>query len=128
MKALERTMYVKASKPFKPGDVIVAAVLVVLVALTVWLALKPDGNTVEVFEDGKLIYELSLAEDKVVEIGKEGHFALKIENGSVFVLYSDCPNQDCLHAQAIKKEGGTIICLPNKIVIKVASRDVAVIT
>ena len=35
------------------------------------------------------------------------------------MLTADCPDQLCVHQQAISKESQTIVCLPNKVVAEV---------
>ena len=34
-------------------------------------------------------------------------------------VYGNCPDQLCVHQQAISKESQTIVCLPNKVVAEV---------
>ena len=55
-------------------------------------------------------------------------FYNNIENGKAYIAKSDCHNQLCVHAQAIGKEGGVIVCLPNKVVVKVVAKEVDAIT
>lgn len=35
------------------------------------------------------------------------------------MLTADCPDQLCVHQQAISKKNQTIVCLPNKVVAEV---------
>ena len=44
---------------------------------------------------------------------------LKISDGKAKMLTADCPDQLCVHQQAISKESQTIVCLPNKVVAEV---------
>lgn len=112
---------------FKKGDVILILVVIVLVALTIAFALRSDADEADVYVDGKLVHKLDLQKDATVEI-LDGKMQIKVENGKVFVSKSDCPNQLCVHASPIGKEGGVIVCLPNKVVIKIVSREVDAIT
>ena len=34
---------------------------------------------------------------------------------------ADCPDQLCVHQKAVDAAGGTIVCLPNKVVIEALS-------
>ena len=34
---------------------------------------------------------------------------------------ADCPDQICVHTAEISKDGGSIICLPNRIVLEIIS-------
>ena len=112
---------------FKKGDVVLLVAVVVLVVLTIVFALKADASEADVYVDGKLVYKLDLNKDATVEI-LDGKMQIKVENGKVFVAYSDCHNKLCVHAQPIGKEGGVIVCLPNKTVVKVVAKEVDAIT
>lgn len=112
---------------FKWGDLLLLVVLIVAVGLTVWFATRTDGTSAEVYIDGELKYTLSLAEDKTLELADCG-MTICVENGKVFVTHSDCPEQLCVHAAPINSAGGMIVCLPNKVVIKIASKEVDAVT
>ena len=44
-----------------------------------------------------------------------------IEDGSVRMEWADCPDQLCVQHRGISRDGESIICLPNQIVISVES-------
>ena len=112
---------------FKKGDIILIVVVLLLVALTIFFALRSDADEADVYVDGKLVYKLDLQKDASVEI-LDGKMHIEVQNGKVFVSESDCKNQLCVHASPIGKEGGVIVCLPNKVVIQIVSREVDAIT
>ena len=112
---------------FKKGDVILILVVIVLVALTIAFALRSDADEADVYVDGNLVYKLDLNKAATVEV-LDGRVQIKIENGKAYIAKSDCRNQLCVHAQAIGKEGGVIVCLPNKVVVKVVAKEVDAIT
>ena len=112
---------------FKKGDIVLLVAVLVLVVLTIVFALKADASEADVYVDGKLVYKLDLNKNATVEI-LDGKMQIKVENGKVFVAQSDCKNQLCVHAQPIGKEGGVIVCLPNKAVVKVVAKEVDAIT
>lgn len=130
MRAAERIEYVKTTKLFRIGDLAVLILVLALIALTVWVALLPDGDTVEIYRDGTLVYSGKLSQDTTVDVKGDGSFVVRVENGEAWVSESDCEGQDCVHSSHIKSEGGTIVCLPNKIVVRVVSDsdDVEVLT
>ncbi|MDR3216296.1 MAG: NusG domain II-containing protein [Clostridiaceae bacterium] len=119
MKPLERVKSIKNSKPFKIGDIIVVVLVLVILGLTVWTAMRPRGTYAEVYEEGRLIYTLSLDENREVSVGGEEHFVITVKDGAVFVSHSDCPEQYCVYAGAISSAGSMIACVPNKIVIRI---------
>lgn len=112
---------------FKWGDLILLAVLIVAVALTVWAALREEGGTAEIYIDGRLAYSLSLDRDAVVELDGV-NMTVRVKDGKISVLSSDCPEQLCVHSAPIGSTGGMIVCLPNKVVIKVTGKEVDAIT
>lgn len=112
---------------FKKGDIILLVVVVLLVALTIYFALKTDAGEADVYVEGNLVYRLDLDNDATVDV-LDGKVQIKIQDGKAFVAKSDCKNQLCVHAQPIGKEGGVIVCLPNKVVVKVVAKEVDAIT
>ena len=112
---------------FKWGDVLLLIVLIIAVVLTIVLATGHKSQYAEVYIDGKLKYQLDLNNDTTLEI-LDGKMTLKVENGKIFVLHSDCDEQLCVHSSPIGKDGGMIVCLPNKVVIKTVSKKVDAVT
>ena len=46
-----------------------------------------------------------------------------IENGTAYMFEADCPDQLCMHQNAISKDKESIICLPNRVVVTVESEQ-----
>ncbi|MBR4800980.1 MAG: NusG domain II-containing protein [Clostridia bacterium] len=112
---------------FKWGDALLLVVVIVAVVLTIILATGHKSQYAEVYIDGELKYQLDLNVDTTLEI-LDGKMTVKVENGKVFVEHSDCDEQLCVHSSPIGKDGGMIVCLPNKVVIKTVSKKVDAIT
>ena len=112
---------------FKWGDIILLLVFIVAIVLTIVLATGQKSLYAEVYIDGKLTYTLNLSENQTLEI-LGGKMTLKVEDGKIYVLDSDCPEQLCVNSAPIGKDGGMIACLPNKVVIKTTSKRVDAIT
>lgn len=66
--------------------------------------------------DGAVFGEYSLDEDQEIAIGKTN--VCRIENGKVKMISADCPDKLCMKQKAVDASGGTIVCLPNKVVIE----------
>ena len=78
-----------------------------------------DGaDTVTVKVDGKVTGTYPLAKDQKIRING-GTNILTIKNGKADMTDADCPDLLCVHQRAIDKEDETIVCLPNKVVVKV---------
>ena len=107
---------------FRKGDLI-AAVLVAAVAVMTLIAFLPGGgtekSTVQVFRDGQLIRECALDENAVFQISGEYENTVTVENGRVSITDSDCPGRDCVHSGWISAAGRSVVCLPNRVEIRV---------
>lgn len=112
---------------FKKGDLIIAAVLLVAVVLSVVFASTGGGDTVEIYVDGQLKYQLDLNADAEIEL-LDNAMTIRVKNGKAWVEESNCDEQICVHSAPIGKDGGMIVCLPNKVVVKIAGREVDAIS
>ncbi len=63
------------------------------------------------------IYDIT--EDQEIKINDTN--ICQIEDGKVRMTWADCPDQICVHTAEISKDGGSIICLPNRIVLEIIS-------
>lgn len=78
------------------------------------------GNHVVVDVEGKRAMELPLNKNVVTSVeGPLGKTIIKINEGSVSVIDSDCPNHYCVHMGKIRLSGEIIVCIPNRVVVKV---------
>ena len=99
-----------------------ALLLLIVFLATVGLKyyIEPDkGDYCTVYVDGEMVLELSLTEDSVTEIPGT-HAVLTVRDGAVAVTENDCPNKICMKTGYIDDKGGTIVCAPNKIVVRVS--------
>lgn len=91
-----------------------------LCALVIWLfyqfVLPGDRSIIRITVDGEVIGEYPLDQDQTISIGD--HNECRIEKGSVKMIRADCPDQLCVHQKALDENGGSIICLPNRVVIE----------
>ena len=107
------------------NDIIFISVLIALIMVAALgvLLFSRDGDTVIVTVDGQIYGEYSLNTDRQVEIvNGEGYNLLVIEGGKAFVKSASCPDGICSSHRAVSKDGESIICLPNKVVIEIRAR------
>ena len=105
------------------NDVIFIAVLLAIIVAVgaFYISFHEEGNMVTVTVDGELFGEYSLAEDKTVEIKTDnGTNLLIIEGGKAHIAEASCPDGVCVSHRAINRDGESIICLPNKVVVTVS--------
>lgn len=74
-----------------------------------------EGEQITITVDGQLYGTYSLKEDQTIEIN--GTNVCRIEDGKAKMIQADCPDHLCMHQKAVDENGGTITCLPNKVVI-----------
>ena len=104
---------------------IVALLAVIAIAGACFYFLRGEGDTVTVSIDGKVIATYPLDEDLVKDIHTEGDGLnrLIIRDGKAWVEKASCPDGICAAHKPIHREGESIVCLPNKVVITVQTAD-----
>ena len=109
--------------PFKTADlVLIGGLLALSATLFFMLIARPqDGRTVEVTVDGTVVTTLPLDTDTtyVIDGVDDGRNTLVIVDGKATVTDATCPDGVCVRHRAIDRAGQSIICLPNKVVVRV---------
>lgn len=91
-----------------------AAALLFLVFAKVW---NGSASMAEVSVNGKKIGRYRLSEDQEIEI--RGKNLLVIRDGKADMTEADCPDKLCVRQKPISKQGESIVCLPNKVIVTV---------
>ena len=103
---------------------IVAILLVLAIAAVALFFLMQEGDTVVVLVDGEVWGEYALGEDQTVEIRTDtGYNLLVIQGGEASVREASCPDGICSSHRPVNREGESIICLPNRVVVEIRSND-----
>lgn len=86
---------------------------------------KEEGSQIVITVDGKEYRSLSLQEDTelLIEGANSGTNSLQVKEGAVKMVEATCPDLVCVHQREIRYNGESIICLPNKVVIKIVSGE-----
>lgn len=117
---------------FCRGDIIVI-VAVILSALLLLTGLtlgrtKADRLSAMVYLDGKLLAELPLDHDCEYTVTGGYTNTVTIKGGKVSVTYSDCPGGDCTHSGWLSGAGRSIVCLPNRMEVRITgSSDIDIV-
>ena len=114
----------------KKGDFVVAVLVLLLAAVVAFLlafAAKNSGSGMAViYQNGKVIREINLNEiTEPIRIAVDGeyHNVIVAENGRIHMETSDCPGETCVHSGWISDAGKTIVCLPNRVEIKITGES-----
>ncbi len=111
---------------FRLGDgVVICAVLLAagVLALALLLPRPAMAPTVEIYQNGALLYTLPLAADTRLTVGGDYQNTVVIENGRVYVESATCPGADCVHTGAIDRAGQSLFCLPNRLEIRLVGQS-----
>ena len=77
----------------------------------------------EIRQDGELIRSLPLAGEETITVTGDYENVVTIRDGKVWMASSTCPGEDCVHAGPISAPGRSIVCLPNRVEIRLVGGD-----
>ena len=100
--------------------ILVIAVLTILIINTT----KKEADTVLVYYEDKLIKTIDLNKDGEYTVdGFLGDVVIEVKDKKVRVKKENSPRNICSKEGYISDNTKPLICLPNKIIIKIASKD-----
>lgn len=108
---------------FCKGDMFaigLVAVVAILVSVVFWTNIgSEEAAMVSIYQDGELIREVPLNETKEVVV--EGAYTnqILVKDGKAAIVESDCPGADCVHSGWIREAGRSIVCLPNRVEVRI---------
>lgn len=89
-------------------------------ALLLWVGMsffrRGNYGTIRIMVDGVENGTYSLGENQIIHIGDTN--VCEIKDGSVRMIEATCPDKLCMKQKAVNHSGGTIVCLPNKVIIE----------
>ncbi|MBP1906866.1 hypothetical protein J2Z32_003531 [Paenibacillus turicensis] len=112
----------------KRGDVIVIGLVVVIALVFLvprWLDTSEKNHNetkvAKITVDGKLYKTVNLTEkEQTIEVKTEDGFnTLKVHDYGIEMTDADCPDKVCLSFGFIERNGGTIVCLPHKLMVEI---------
>jgi len=112
---------------FRRGDwfAIAAVLLMVVGSLAVFLphSSTAQAATVQIYLNGGLIEELPITVDRELTISDDYTNIVCIRGGKVSISESDCPGADCVHSGWVSSPGRSIVCLPNRVEVRVVGTE-----
>lgn len=117
-------------KKAKKNDIILIVVILVL-ALGSYFGIRyyQGANTKEavavVTVDGAEYGRFPLDTDvtEKIELPDGSYNLLVIQDGKADVTEASCPDGICVNHRAVKRQGETIVCLPNKVVVEIENGE-----
>ncbi len=103
--------------------ILLALILLPFLYIHFWGSGKLGESALMTAIDGKEIV-VSLFEDKEFQIsGPLGITTIEVKNGKIRFIDSPCSGKQCIHSGWLKKSGDFAACIPNRISITIAGRE-----
>ena len=108
---------------FRKGDwFAIAGVLVLGIVVAVLFGTgnaNKKAEVIQIYQNNQLLMEYSFDTDEIISVDGEYHNKIQISGGRVSFVESDCPGADCVHSGWIDQPGRSIVCLPNKVEVRI---------
>lgn len=111
--------------PKKSDIIIVMIVAVAAISIILAFADNEKGSVAVILQDGKEIMRIDINTPGTREIEVNGlyHNSILYKNGRIGVVESDCPGNVCVHSGFISGSGQSIVCLPNRMEIRIVGES-----
>jgi hypothetical protein len=112
------------SLTFADRILIVFTAVVAVSSFSLITLFSPAGASILVEVNGLSVYKASLRQDSEFSVkGTRGELLLEVRDGGIRVVRADCPNRICVRTGSRSHSGDVIVCVPNKVVIRVGSNQ-----
>ena len=100
---------------------LIGIVLIIVIIIFVLINNNKNiGNTVEVYYDNKLVLEKDLNIDNIYKVdGYLGEVEIEVKDKKVRIIKENSPRHICAREGYIEDSSKPLICLPNKIIVKI---------
>ena len=109
---------------FQKGDILAVAVTLLLAAVILAACLPgkaEQGLRAEIYLDGKLVKEVRLDREQEFTVEADYRNTVSVKGGKIAISASDCPGEGCVHSGWIGSGGRSIVCLPNRVEIRIVA-------
>lgn len=103
-----------------PADFVLAAAIVILFSLPAFLSAGGAADRAVLTRADGTTAQFSLQRDINMQ---DGPLKIEVKNGKIRVAEAVCPNRTCVHTGWISSPGRVIVCLPNKMIIEIPSKN-----
>lgn len=98
---------------------------VLLLAGVMWMGTAifapRNPSRIQITVNGELYGSYPLGEDREIAIGETN--VCRISGGKAKMIQANCPDHLCMKQSAVSARGGTIVCLPNRVVIQAVAGE-----
>lgn len=98
-----------------------AAVGICLILFLIQTARQKNGESVIVEANGEIFGIYALAKDAEIPVYDTN--CIIIEDGTVRMAEAECPDHLCIRQGTIWKDGQMIVCLPNRVTVRIAGES-----
>ena len=78
-----------------------------------------------IYQNGMLIREMPLEQDGEYQIAGLYVNLVEVRDGKAAIASSTCPGQDCVHSGWISQPGRSVVCLPNRVELRIEGGSTA---
>jgi len=83
----------------------------------------PDGTQILILSNGSIVQSLDPAKDAEGSVqGPLGLSRYGLQGGGIRMKDSPCPNKTCVRMGKIRRSGDMIVCVPNRVVIRIVRK------
>lgn len=114
------------NKKINKYDVILILILIIINCFFIYYnsnkIIYSDSNEALVYSDNELVgrYILKKGYENEFTVTSDGGFnTVKIKDNKIWIEDADCKDKYCIHQGAISGNGQVIVCIPNKLMIKI---------
>ena len=70
-----------------------------------------------------MVKTVALTENQTFRISDRYQNEITVKDGAIAFTASNCPGEDCVHSGSIHSPGRSLVCLPNRVEIRVISGE-----
>lgn len=108
----------------KISDIILIILVILIAGTMIIFNKKEDSDQALVYYENYLVLKIDLNQNKEYDVeGYNGNVHIVVMNKKIKVEEENSPKHICSKQGFISSSNETIVCLPNKIVIKIESKD-----
>lgn len=107
--------------------ILISSLLVISAVIMLLVGLKGEaGESADIYVDGVIKGSYPLDEEAQIKISgyNGGTNILEISDGCAHMTEASCPDKLCIHQGKADRSGQSIVCLPNRVVVKISGKDV----